>query len=84
MAKNLILWLVIAVVLMSVFNSFGPGNSNNTVVDYTKFVKEVGQVRLTTFKGDEITFLRRSGGTRHVTYMPVRDEKLLDDLIKKM
>jgi len=85
MAKNLILWLVIAVVLMSVFNSFGPGNSNNTVVDYTKFVKEVGQgqIQEATFKGDEITFLRRSGGTRHVTYMPVRDEKLLDDLIKK-
>ena len=85
MAKNLILWLVIAVVLMSVFNSFGPGNSNNTVVDYTRFVKEVGQgqIQEATFKGDEITFLRRSGGTRHVTYMPVRDEKLLDDLIKK-
>ncbi|MGL5237030.1 MAG: hypothetical protein ACRC8O_03190, partial [Plesiomonas shigelloides] len=27
MAKNLILWLVIAVVLMSVFQSFGPSKS---------------------------------------------------------
>ncbi|MFT6897532.1 MAG: cell division protease FtsH, partial [Paraglaciecola sp.] len=27
MAKNLILWLVIAVVLMSVFQSFSPGES---------------------------------------------------------
>ncbi|MCV5857405.1 hypothetical protein OFN53_42960, partial [Escherichia coli] len=37
MAKNLILWLVIAVVLMSVFQSFGPGESNGRTVDYTTF-----------------------------------------------
>ncbi|WP_205352506.1 ATP-dependent metallopeptidase FtsH/Yme1/Tma family protein, partial [Vibrio cholerae] len=43
MAKNLILWLVIAVVLMSVFQSFGPGENNGRAVDYTTFVKEVGQ-----------------------------------------
>ncbi|HEY0208776.1 hypothetical protein, partial [Acerihabitans sp.] len=34
MAKNLILWLVIAVVLMSVFQSFGPSESNSRKVDY--------------------------------------------------
>ncbi|NIY81695.1 ATP-dependent zinc metalloprotease FtsH [Vibrio hepatarius] len=85
MAKNLILWLVIAVVLMSVFQSFGPGESNGRAVDYTTFVQEVGQgqIQEATFKDGEITFTRRGGGARYVTYMPVYDQKLLDDLINQ-
>ncbi|MGF1720027.1 ATP-dependent zinc metalloprotease FtsH [Vibrio kyushuensis] len=85
MAKNLILWLVIAVVLMSVFQSFGPGESNSRSVDYTTFVQEVGQgqIQEATFKGQEIAFTRRGGGSRFVTYMPVYDQKLLDDLINQ-
>ncbi|ENP8320865.1 ATP-dependent zinc metalloprotease FtsH [Vibrio vulnificus] len=84
MAKNLILWLVIAVVLMSVFQSFGPGESNGRAVDYTTFVQEVGQgqIQEATFKDGEITFVRRGGG-KFVTYMPVYDQKLLDDLINQ-
>ena len=38
MAKNLILWLVIAVVLMSVFQSFGPSESNGRKVDYLSLI----------------------------------------------
>ncbi|MGY3570688.1 ATP-dependent zinc metalloprotease FtsH [Vibrio paucivorans] len=85
MAKNLILWLVIAVVLMSVFQSFGPGENNGRAVDYTTFVQEVGngQIQEATFKGEEITFIRRGGGAKAVTYMPVYDQKLLDDLINQ-
>ncbi|HAS6358666.1 TPA: ATP-dependent zinc metalloprotease FtsH [Vibrio vulnificus] len=85
MAKNLILWLVIAVVLMSVFQSFGPGESNGRAVDYTTFVQEVGQgqIQEATFKDGEITFVRRGGGGKFVTYMPVYDQKLLDDLINQ-
>ncbi|RTZ15037.1 ATP-dependent zinc metalloprotease FtsH [Vibrio aquaticus] len=85
MAKNLILWLVIAVVLMSVFQSFGPGESNGRAVDYTTFVQEVGQgqIQEATFKDGEISFTRRGGGSRYVTYMPVYDQKLLDDLINQ-
>lgn len=85
MAKNLILWLVIAVVLMSVFQSFGPGESNGRTVDYTTFVQEVGQgqIQEVTFKDGEISFVRRGGGAKMVTYMPVYDQKLLDDLINQ-
>lgn len=83
--KNLILWLVIAVVLMSVFQSFGPGESNGRTVDYTTFVQEVGQgqIQEATFKDGEISFVRRGGGAKMVTYMPVYDQKLLDDLINQ-
>jgi cell division protease FtsH len=85
MAKNLILWLVIAVVLMSVFQSFGPGESNGRAVDYTTFVQEVGQGQIqdAQFNNSEITFTRRGGGSKYVTYMPVYDQKLLDDLINQ-
>ena len=85
MAKNLILWLVIAVVLMSVFQSFGPGESNGRTVDYTTFVQEVGQgqIQEATFKDSKISFIRRGDGGKMVTYMPVYDQKLLDDLINQ-
>ncbi|SHO55295.1 ATP-dependent zinc metalloprotease FtsH [Vibrio quintilis] len=85
MAKNLILWLVIAVVLMSVFQSFGPGDSSGRAIDYTTFVKEVGQGQIqdAQFKDSEITFTRRGSSARYVTYMPVYDQKLLDDLINQ-
>ncbi|MDW6003064.1 ATP-dependent zinc metalloprotease FtsH [Vibrio mangrovi] len=85
MAKNLILWLVIAVVLMSVFQSFGPGDNSGRAIDYTTFVKEVGQgqIQEAQFKDSEITFTRRGSSARYVTYMPVYDQKLLDDLINQ-
>ncbi len=84
MAKNLILWLVIAVVLMSVFQSFGPGENNGRTVDYTRFVQDVGQGQIedARFNDREIAFTRRDG-SRYVTYMPIYDEKLLDDLINQ-
>ncbi len=84
MAKNLILWLVIAVVLMSVFQSFGPSDSNGRTVDYTTFIQEVGQgqVREAQINDKEIVFYRNDS-SRYVTYMPVYDTKLLDDLINQ-
>ncbi|WP_202819768.1 ATP-dependent zinc metalloprotease FtsH [Thaumasiovibrio subtropicus] len=83
MAKNLILWLVIAVVLMSVFNSFGPGDNAGRQVDYTTFVNEIGQgqIREARFNDREITVYKRDS-TRYVTYLPVlNDQKLIDDLL---
>ena len=40
MAKNLILWLVIAVVLMSVFQSFNGGDQVDRQTSYSQFVKD--------------------------------------------
>ncbi|BAX51994.1 TPA: ATP-dependent zinc metalloprotease FtsH [Photobacterium damselae] len=83
MAKNLILWLVIAVVLMSVFQSFGPGDKTSHQIDYTTFVREIGQdqIKEVRFNDREITVYKRDNA-RYVTYLPVvNDPKLLDDLI---
>ncbi|GGW77267.1 ATP-dependent zinc metalloprotease FtsH [Alteromonas halophila] len=85
MAKNLILWLVIAVVLMSVFQSFSPSESTRAQTDYTAFLKEANQgnireVRIDSEAG-EIRGTRRSGES-FVTYIPYYDDKLISDLIK--
>lgn len=47
LTKNLILWLVIAMVLMAVFNNFAPQNSrNDREVNYSTFLEEVKQGRI--------------------------------------
>ncbi|WP_102794883.1 ATP-dependent zinc metalloprotease FtsH [Bowmanella denitrificans] len=84
MAKNLILWLVIAVVLMTVFQSFTPGESSGRQYDYTQFINEVnqGMVREVRIDGREIKGVSRSGES-FTTYIPsVGDNGLVTDLIK--
>lgn len=83
MAKNLLLWLVIAVVLMSLFESFTSSDASNArTYDYTSFVKEVqqGQIQEVVFDGNVINGLKRSG-EKFVTVMPMADRALLDSLI---
>jgi len=84
MAKNLILWLVIAVVLMSVFQSFGPSESNSRRVDYSTFLTEVNQdqVREVRINGREINVIKKDSG-KYTTYIPINDPKLLDSLLTK-
>ncbi|MBL1378257.1 ATP-dependent zinc metalloprotease FtsH [Zobellella iuensis] len=82
MAKNLILWLVIAVVLMSVFQSFSPSEPSGRQTDYTTFVQEVaqGQIREVRMDGKTINGVKRSGD-RFTTIMPSEDPQLLNDLL---
>ncbi|ETS32659.1 ATP-dependent metalloprotease [Photorhabdus temperata] len=84
MAKNLILWLVIAVVLMSLFQSFGPSDSNSRRVDYSTFINELAQdqVREVRITGREINVSKKDN-SRYTTYLPIQDEKLLDTLLNK-
>ena len=85
MAKNLILWLVIAVVLISVFNNFAPGDASKRQYDYTRFVQQVGQgqVREVNIDGRSIKGMLRTGES-FSTYIPTPyDPDLLNDLIKK-
>lgn len=85
MAKNLILWLVIAVVLMSVFNSFSPGTAANNTVSYDKFIAQVnnGNVRKAdiSIEEREIVAQTRSGET-FKTVIPWNDNQLLNDLLE--
>ncbi|VFP83283.1 ATP-dependent zinc metalloprotease FtsH [Candidatus Erwinia haradaeae] len=84
MAKNLILWLVIAVVLMSIFQSFGLSESSGRRVDYSTFLSEVNQdkVREVRINGHEINVIKRNS-YRYKTYIPMHDPRLLDNLLTK-
>ena len=78
-AKNLILWVVIAVVLLTVFQSFGGrSDSSGTNLKYSDFLTQVkqGQVKEVLIEGQSITGLLKSGIT-FTTYSPETDNSAL-------
>ena len=81
MAKNLILWVVIAIVLMSVFNNFSTQKAGAPVVSYSQFLNDVkqGTVSKVTINGRTIEGVTTSG-SRFSTYSP-GDDGLVSDLI---
>ena len=86
MAKNLILWLVIAVVLMSVFQSFSPNTANESQMDYTRFITDVrqGQIRdANVDRNGVITGEKRSGEAYTTTIPGGYDRDLINDLVKQ-
>jgi cell division protease FtsH len=84
MAKNLILWLVIAVVLMSVFQNFSTGDTKAAPTDYTLFLRDVSNGAISNATIDrnsgEIKGMKRNGEA-FVTYIPYTDLKLMDELV---
>ncbi|MFT5756444.1 MAG: cell division protease FtsH [Alteromonadaceae bacterium] len=86
MAKNLILWLVIAVVLMSVFQSFTPDSANEQQVDYTRFIQDVrqGQIRDVTVSRSGVIEGTKRSGEEFITVIPgLYDQDLINDLVKQ-
>ncbi len=82
MAKNLILWLVIAVVLMSLFQSFSPTDNSGRQLDYSSFVRDVAQdqIREVHIDGKVINGQKRDG-EKFTTVMPMQDNQLINDLL---
>lgn len=78
MAKNLILWVVIAVVLMSVFSNFQNEGTTAQEVPYSQFLSEVdsGQVDSVTMQGPVIRGTR-GDGSNFSTYNPESDNSAL-------
>lgn len=81
MAKNLILWMIIAGVLLTVFQNISqePRKDN---INYSEFIREVraGRVQQVELAGINITGTRRDN-TRFRSVMPIiGDEQLLNDL----
>lgn len=78
MAKNLILWVVIAVVLMSVFSNFQNQGTTAQEVPYSQFLGEVetGRIDSVTMKGPVIRGTR-SDGSNFSTYSPETDNNAL-------
>ncbi|WP_280539657.1 ATP-dependent zinc metalloprotease FtsH [Chromohalobacter sp. 11-W] len=82
MAKNLILWLVIAAVLLTVFNNFS-SESSPQAMSYSQFVEQVqnDQVSNVTIEGYTITGERDDGSQFQTIRPAAQDPKLMDDLL---
>ncbi|RPE77146.1 ATP-dependent zinc metalloprotease FtsH [Vulcaniibacterium tengchongense] len=84
LAKNLLLWVIVAVVLMVVFQAFGPRTAGTETLAYDQFVQQVQQDRIKEVKiADDRTTItgQRKDGSTFVTYSP-GDEYLINDLLR--
>lgn len=84
MVKNLFLWLVIAIVLVSVFSNFGPNQVVMERVPYSQFLSDIekGSVTSVTIEDNKIIKGVTKNNQRFITYMPVQDQALLGQLLK--
>ena len=74
MARNFALWIIIALVMMMVFQSFTPKRAASRQLDYSDFVAEVksGRVASTRIDGSQIE-VELHDGSRLFTYSPESD-----------
>jgi cell division protease FtsH len=78
MVKNILLWVVIAVVLMSVFNSFGPRAAPSAQIGYSQFLEEARQGRIAHVSIDGRTIQgRTTSGEKFTTYSPETDNSAM-------
>ena len=84
LAKNIILWIVIAIVLLTVFQSFGTGSRQSDAVEYSEFLDMVqaGQVEQVIFEGDTVRGAKTTGEP-FTTYSPETDNTALIGELKK-
>jgi cell division protease FtsH len=84
LAKNLLLWVVVAVVLMVVFQAFGPRSAQPETLAYDQFIEQVQGDRVKSVKIDSdrttITGARKDG-SEFTTHAP-QDDGLMHDLLK--
>ncbi|WP_235889971.1 ATP-dependent zinc metalloprotease FtsH [Maribrevibacterium harenarium] len=82
MLKNILLWLVIAAVLLTVFNNFNTTSDMNRI-SYSEFVQEVheGRIARVVIDGYTISGSRTSGDGFETVRPAAADPKIMDDLL---
>jgi len=82
MAKNLILWLIIAAVLVTVMNNFSSPNEPQTL-NYSDFIQQVkdGKVERVAVDGYVITGKRNDGESFKTIRPAIADNGLIGDLV---
>ena len=80
--KNVAVWLVIALVLMTVFNQFSARHQQQSATEYSQFIQDVnqGSVAGVTIEGRTLKVLK-TDGQRYTVYSP-SDPWLVSDLLK--
>ena len=88
MARNIVLWVIIALVMMIIFQSFSPQRTSNSSVSYSDFVSAVKSGRVASVKidGSQIE-LQMHDGSRMFTFSPETDNgpligSLLDNQVR--
>jgi len=84
MVKNIILWVVIAVVLMSVFNNFGSrSNRAGSDIPYSQFIDSVkiGQVQQVVIDEENNLITGKTQSGEHFKTFKPDDPHLVDDLL---
>jgi len=82
MLKNLVIWLVIGLVLMTVFNQFNTRQAAQAPMEYSQFLEEVksGKISKVTIEGRQLK-ATTAEGKRVTSYSP-GDIWLVSDLLK--
>jgi len=82
MTKNILLWIIIAVVLMSVFNNFSSQKTTANALAYSEFLQLVreGNVSNVVISGREIS--GKLGSGQHFSTFSPGDDGLISDLVK--
>lgn len=83
--KTILLWMVIGIILISVFNNFGPKREPEERISYSVLVNEVkqGNVKSVTISDQNVTGTLQNNKT-FSTYLPMRqDPDLLQQMINK-
>ncbi|MEO6154244.1 MAG: ATP-dependent metallopeptidase FtsH/Yme1/Tma family protein, partial [Thermomonas sp.] len=82
LAKNLLLWVVVAVVLMVVFQSFSPKLAPSQEMIYSQFVQDVASDRINKVdiaSNERTISFERGDGSKGTTTAPARDKDLIND-----
>ena len=82
MLKNLFLWLIIAVVLITVFANFGPRKPVTTPYTYSQFIKamDAGKISSVVIQNQTVSGVTK-GNKKFTTYLPSPDPNLATTLV---
>ncbi len=85
LTKNIVVFVVILVVLLSVARGFGPAVPNSTEVPYSEFLQQVdgGQVNYVEFQGNRIGFGSNNADTYWTISPETENTALIGELRKK-
>lgn len=84
--KNIVLWVVVAVVMVTAFEGFNSNfGSNSNTVAYSTFLNDIksNTLKEVDFKRNEdVISVTKNDGSQYQTVMPMYDEYLMADLAK--
>ncbi|MEH6455095.1 MAG: ATP-dependent zinc metalloprotease FtsH [Cocleimonas sp.] len=79
--KNILMWVVIAVVLVAVFSKFNVPTATSNNLSYSEFIKNVENKGVSEVQISGQNIVGQGSNGKFQTYAPYNDPKLIDQLI---